>query len=103
MSEYWTGVLTPFAFIAGLLALWALYSLATWAWAKLHIALIARIDLSRNLIRVFGDDDRRQYSVAAQKLVDALVESPRLHVFSGLGWQFVIVRDFREVNEPKDR
>lgn len=96
MSDYWIGVLTPFALVAAGVALWLLYSLATWAWARLHIAFLARVDLAQNPLRVYGRDDRRQYSVAAQKLVDSFIESPRLYVFSGLGWRFVLVRDYRE-------
>lgn len=99
MTEYWVGLLTPFAVAAGIIGLWLLYSLATWAWARLHTALIARVDLARNRLRVYGEDDRIQYSVAAQKLVDTMVESPRLYIFAVLGWQLVIVRDFRETGE----
>ena len=96
-SEFWIGLALIPGLAAAALLLWLLYSLATWAWQNLHAAFLYRVAMEKNPVRVFEDDDRPEYLVQANKFRDAILTSPRLHVFTGLGWQVLFVRDWRTV------
>ncbi len=110
MSEYAWGVITPFIALGGLaLAVavaWLLVALARHIWAKTHWALMTTVKLPKNpyRLRLKGDpeDDRPEYIVAANKFRDALLESPKLHTFAGLGWRLILVRDSRSEGTAYD-
>lgn len=102
-TEFWSGLLTLPALIAVALILWALYSVATKAWQKLHVALLFRLDLRPNLARWGDEEDRRpKYLESANKLRDVYQHSPRLYVLTGLGWHVAFVRDTKSTDKEKD-
>lgn len=99
MTDYVWGVLTPFVAI-GVLAVLAgagylLAALARHIWGKTNEAFLQKVDLRRNRINPFEKDDRPEYLEAANAIRDALLESPHLRTFSGLGWMLIAVRNRR--------
>lgn len=97
MSEYWLGVLTPFIVIGGIGLLALVFALVVWLWSRIDWHLMARTDLAPDL-RSFNDpaDKPRTHVTAANKIPNALLESPRLYSIYGLGWIVVLVRNSRQ-------
>lgn len=103
MTEYAWGVLTPFLSLAALaLAVgvsWLLVACARHLWGRTHYSLMMTVKIAKNRarLRLKGDppDERPEYLDAANKFRDALLESPRMTTFAGLGWRVLLVRDSR--------
>lgn len=105
MSDYWLGVITPFALIAGLALVAAtaylLFRLGDWLNSKTHAHLVEKITVARNLADPFGMKAARpEYYDKATKLRDALLKSPRMWLLRGFGLVILIVRDFEEKPSP---
>lgn len=103
MTDYQWGLATLPIALGGLaLAIavsWLLVAVARHLWGKTHYSLMLSVKIAKNRarLRLKGDppDDRPEYLDAANKFRDALLESPRMHTFAGLGWRVVLVRDSR--------
>jgi hypothetical protein len=108
VSEYWLGVLTPFALIAGLAialaAAWALLPLAHYLNSKIQVAMFAKVKIAPNLARSpFSEpDDKPEYYDKATAFRDALLNSPKMFSIRALGHTVLIVRDYETV-EPKEK
>jgi hypothetical protein len=104
-GEFWAGVLTiPILAAAWFLISW-LHAKAQRAWVSAHQRLISKIDLRENprAIRFRGDpapEPRPKYEDTANRMRDALLQSPRLYSGYGLGWMLIICRDYREAKHP---
>lgn len=99
MSDFSWGVLTAFLLAGGLaLALglaYLLVALARHLWAKTHYALMDSVDIAPNRQNPYrgAAQDKPEYLDSANKIRDALLESPRMYTVAGLGWRAVIVRE----------
>lgn len=75
------------------------FAIARHVWGMAHYALMGTTKLARNRSRLHlrGEpaDDSPEHLDAANQVRDALLESPRLHTFAGLGWRLVLFRDTR--------
>ncbi|MDF2895716.1 MAG: hypothetical protein K0Q46_2502 [Rhodococcus erythropolis] len=103
MSEFWAGVLVlPVAAVVGGLGFWLLVG-ARRAWVKTHEALLfQRVKLAKDRINPFGPKpDGTTYEKAANRLRDALLETPRLLAFGGLGWRIFVVRDSKANDDDR--
>lgn len=102
MSDYWLGVLTPFALIGGLaLALavsYALIRLGDWLRSVTHNALIVNIRIRKNMPNWSGGERNPQHYDQATKLRDALLKSPRMLMIRAFGRMVLIVREYREID-----
>lgn len=101
MNEYWLGVITPFALIAGLAlvaaVVYALFRLGDWLNSKTHGHMVEKITISPNLADPFGTKPARpRYYDKATKFRDALLKSPQMWLLRGFGLVILIVRDFEE-------
>jgi hypothetical protein len=111
-TAFWLGLaVLPAAALVFALAAWLLIA-ARKAWHSIHGHLLYnRVTLAADPRSVFNAPWRRDriqgraeeptYEHAANRIRDALLQSPRLHVFIGLGWQIAIVRDYRDP-DPAD-
>jgi hypothetical protein len=101
------GILPALAAVA--LLLWLLYSAATWAWSKLHTALIYEVKLKRDPFefRLRGEPQppakASDYEESIEKIMNSLRESPHLRTFAGLGWLFIVVRDHKATERERDQ
>ena len=106
MTEYWMGVVTPFACIGGLALLlgtgYLLYRLAEWLNERTHTRFMEKIKIARNLADPFGQKpERPKFFDKATHLRDALLRSPKMWMVRTLGFCVLIVRDF-ETEEQSD-
>lgn len=106
MSEYWLGVLTPFALICGLAIAcglaYALFRLGDWLNEKTHGHFAEKITVQKNLADPFRTKPKRpEYLDQANKFRDALLRSPRMLLFRAFGLLVIVIRDYREA--PDDR
>lgn len=104
MNDYWLGVLTPFALIGGLalaLALsWLMLSAADWFRSRLNESFVERISLPTHACDLYTVDGFEHPNLtAANKLRDAVLASPRLHLINLPGWRVFVARDYRELKE----
>lgn len=100
MTEgFWLGVaVLPLAAVVVCL-IWAVFGAASWAWSKLHRSLIVKVQLKPDPISFEQLDDgdyEDRHTIAANRFRDALVASPKLWVFSGLGFAVCVARESRE-------
>lgn len=99
-AEFWIGIaVLPLGVVAFIL-LRLLYAWSTTLWGKLHLRLIQRIELPQNPVTfTFRGEEpkpkRVEYEDAANKMRDAMLLSPRILTFFGLGWYVVAGRDIR--------
>lgn len=110
MSEYigyWIGLLAfPVAVLAWL-GVRTLYALGTHVWAKWHTAIIQRVRLRPNPVRIQlrgtpAPPPRAKYEDSANKIRDALIRSPRALFLFGLGWYVVIGREAKDEEAEKE-
>lgn len=111
MTEYQWGLATLPIAIGGLAIAvglgYLLISVARHLWGKTHYSLMLTVKVAKNRarFRLKGSppDDRPEYWDAANKFRDALLESPKMHSFAGLGWRVIVVRESRtEVADDSD-
>lgn len=94
-ADFWFGLAAlPVASLCVAAGAWAVLG-ARRAWLKTHEALLfQRVKLAKDRVNPFGPKpDGPTYEKAANRLRDALLETPRLIAFGGLGWRIFIVRD----------
>lgn len=96
MNTYLIGLATLPALAAALLILWILAGIGRKAWSLVDEAVIRKVELARNKVRVFEQDDNPEYLTSANVLRDALLASPKLYAVRGFGWVLIAVRNTRQ-------
>lgn len=65
-------------------------------WNRVDVAMMERITLADNRVNPFVKDTRHPKEDSANKLRDALMESPKLTVLRGFGRVVIIARNTKE-------
>lgn len=99
IPEFWIGLAVIPALAATFLLLQVLYAVSTWAWRRLHMAMLARIDLAPDPFDLKNPDKGVTHRKAANRVRNALLESPRLFTFHGFGWLILLVRDSKSTGK----
>ncbi|TDP92340.1 hypothetical protein EDF62_1546 [Leucobacter luti] len=100
MPEYWLGVITPFAVLAGLALTGALgylmFRLGDWLGQQTHYHFVETINLEKNRRNPLEQSDRPEFQDSADKLRDALLVSPKLRMLRAFGRIVLIARDYEK-------
>lgn len=98
IEGFWLGVAALPIAAAAICLGWVAFGVTSWAWSKLHQSLVVKVRLQPDPIsfeQLEDGDFQDRHAALANKFRDALLASPKLWVFSGLGFSVCVVRESR--------